>query len=221
MSIIPLYGTFKNIRGFYGEDEEVFYIFNETKLSDTLYQFQGAVGYGCTEEDFMAHNPGYNETYPNAVSPFQGGYCVRIHSFDMRSVQFTFDTQTRVVDVQCGCRLWKLVEDELGTDELEAEMVRAVRALPQNIELVMPTDAEIAEELRRQGRPNDPSDTKTILQECSNLILAQEAALVLRFPCTKDTVPMNLLFNRMFDQPYDHPYDHPIRIRYNLIYNAY
>jgi hypothetical protein len=211
MSLVPLYATVKTFPGYNTEDDEVFYIFDETKVGASLYVYEGAVGYGCTAQEYIDYQRDHYGEEISGDDDFTTGYVVPVKLADTRSVRFTFDSETKILDVQCCCRLGG-----------GSEFVEAVRALPANVELVMPTDEEILAELGKQGKPEEHmgrifEHVKAELAKIQERVLgeARECTLDFRFPRTKDSIPINIVFNHMFASV------SPIRIRYNLIYNAY
>lgn len=215
MSLVPLYATVKTFPEYNTEGDEVFYVFNEEKNGD-LYVYEGGVGYGCTAQEYIDYRRSQDndseeddEELDIHADEFNAGYSIPVKLSDMRSVRFTFDATTKILDVKCCCRL--------GGGQ---ECAEDIQALPDNVEVVMPTDEEILDELKKQGRPEEHLErifthVKAELVKMRNRIVSRECVLDFRFPRTKDSIPINIVFNHMFASQM------PIRIRYNLIYNAY
>ncbi len=202
---IPLYGKLKNLTT--GCDgDEVFYVFDETKISDTKYAYDGSVGYGCTAQEFIDYRRNeLGEEYTMEEVDPKMCYGIGVHFVDMKGFKFEYDSETKVVDIQTQCRFGGHPDD-----------FDFIQTLQNNIDLVMATDEEIRERLNTHDtRPEHFDECKKYLIDGFLNRDWTKSFLEIRFPRTKDGCPMSLIINHMFAK------HQPIRIRYPLKLNAY
>ncbi len=194
---VPLYGTVKNFAS-YSEGDEVFYVFNETKVSDTRYRYEGKVGYGCTAQEFVDVRRDIGDDISIEDVDKEHQFCVPVHFFDSSIFKFEFDTVSRTVDICTSLSMGGCREDR-----------QHIQQLP-TIELVMPDHDELVTKV------GDNAERYRKFLEYSYVKADWTSSyLRIRFPRTKDEVAAALVFQHMLATWA------PVKIRYPLLFNAF
>ncbi len=196
-SLLPLYDTVKNFAS-YNESDEVFYIFQETKVGETRYRYEGQVGYGCPAEEFVEVRRELGEDISIEEVDAQRRFCIPVHFFDSSTFKFEFNTETRIVDICSSLSIGGCHDDH-----------HHIQQLP-TIELIVPSDAELESKVG-----SDVEKYRKILEY--EYIRSDWSAsyLRIRFPRTKDEVAAALVLEHMFAKV------GPVRIRYPLLFNVH
>jgi hypothetical protein len=193
--MIPLFGSIPD-----PVNDQAFYVLKEEQVSPTQIRFSGRIGFGMTAEDYRKS---CNEDGSEMIEmQIDTSYSTPYVPFDMRDIQFLFDSETNIVRLECFCR---------GTVYAK-EACRIPR-----ISMELPTAEEVLVKLRKKHQCTEVSEgvVEKVLKELEEYRDSSwdDSYLYFRCPRSKDGIAVARALQYMFG-------DRTIQIVYPLIYNV-